>query len=117
MPRDVQKRLFNKRRVDPETGCWVWTGSKTRDGYGQIQFNGQIQRVHRVAYERLIGPIDEETLHHKCAVRLCFNPEHLQPCSRRENIAEMHERQYYERTIEKMATTIAELESRLSSGI
>ena len=63
-------------RVDPETGCWNWTGTKMRGGYG-----GQGGRhAHRVAWELLVGPVSEgHDLHHLCGSRACVNPDHLEP--------------------------------------
>ena len=111
--RDVGKRLMKRRLEVVETGCWQWQGSKNSNGYGQIQVEGRVVTVHRAAYEHWVGPVDAETLHHTCANRLCFNPEHLQPISTRENIAEMRERQYYLQRISTLESKVAELEGVL----
>lgn len=74
----------DRRRSD---GCWLWTGSKNRGGYGTITVNGHTRAVHRVAYELLVGPIpDGLQLDHLCRVRHCVNPAHLEPVTQRENI-------------------------------
>lgn len=68
--------------VVPTGFCWLWTGGTT-DGYGNVRRNGQSQRVHRVVYELLIGPIPEGTeIDHLCRVRACCNPDHLEPVAR-----------------------------------
>ncbi len=58
--------------------CLVWTGPTT-DGYGRVYANGWWQRVHRVVYERLVGPIppDKPLVLHRCRERACFTAAHL----------------------------------------
>jgi hypothetical protein len=59
-------------------GCWRWSGEHTQ-GYGTIVVLGRKQRVHRVAYEILIGEIgpDEDVRQTCTKYRDCFNPAHL----------------------------------------
>lgn len=74
------------------TGCWVWGGSfmKNRYGtitYGRLTVNGKTVLAHRHIYEMFVGPVRPElTLDHKCRVRLCVNPDHLEPVTMKENI-------------------------------
>jgi len=64
----------------------VWTKSTTSNGYGQIANSGRPNRVHRVAYEHLVGPIPPGMhLDHLCRNLLCCNPLHLEPVSQGEN--------------------------------
>lgn len=64
----------------PECGCWVWLGELNRNGYGRVSVRGRKMMVHREVYERLVGPIPEGlVLDHKCRVRCCANPYHLEP--------------------------------------
>lgn len=81
----VRARLIRRRELSDD-GCWIWLGSQTTQGYGSIWFQGGMRRVHRVAYEAWIGPIPEGlVLDHLCRVKICFNPEHLEPVTIREN--------------------------------
>lgn len=60
----------------PISGCWVWLGALTHNGYGHSSQG----RVHRVVYELLVGEIGPGlTLDHLCCVRPCCNPAHLDP--------------------------------------
>lgn len=78
-------RFWSKVRV-LDNGCWEWTGTVARYGYGDYWHNGKVQRAHRVAYEALVGPITDETLDHLCRHRPCVNPSHLEPVSNVENV-------------------------------
>lgn len=69
--------------LDPHTGCWVWQGAKSR-GYGLKWRDGKSRLAHRVYYEQVHGPAD--TLDHLCRNKACVNPDHLEPCSRGENV-------------------------------
>lgn len=76
-------RLFAK--VDAGGDCWLWTGGKSKAGYGTISrgrlADGHVY-AHRAAYEILVGPIpDGLVLDHLCRVRHCCNPDHLEPVS------------------------------------
>lgn len=71
--------------VDKSGDCWIWTGAfAVRTGYGKAGRRGS---AHRVAYELLVGPIPEgQQLDHLCRVRLCVNPDHLEPVTSQENL-------------------------------
>lgn len=79
--------------MDPST-CWLWHMSTDDQGYGQVNLEGRIRKVHRIAYLTLVGPLELSlTLDHTCHTddltcrgrtcphRRCWNPAHLRPCS------------------------------------
>ena len=92
---------------EPNTGCWLWTGTWHRQGwnddsdghagdrYGVIRFRrpgqftgtGPYQKAHRVVYEAFRGeiPLGLE-LDHKCRLPVCVNPAHLEPVTHLENM-------------------------------
>jgi hypothetical protein len=72
---------------EPNTGCWLWGGTVDTKGYGQLHVGGRLLRAHRVSYELNKGAIPAGLeLDHKCRVRRCVNPEHLEPVTHRENL-------------------------------
>jgi len=101
---DQQKARRTRVIVPPETrfwryveksdnGCWLWSGSLNKHGYGQL-YAGMVDghRVppllaHRLSYQINTGTIPEGLdLDHLCRVRRCVNPSHLEPVTRRDNL-------------------------------
>ena len=66
--------IFDNCEPVPIAGCWLWQRSSTSDGYGKVQFNGRMWRVHRVVWMLANGPIPEGlcVLHH-CDTPGCCN--------------------------------------------
>lgn len=73
--------------------CWEWTGNTDHKGYGRIAMrlesgaNPTGVRAHRASYEYFMGVKLREgvTLDHKCRIRCCIHPNHLQEVSLAEN--------------------------------
>ena len=64
--------------VRPEGTCWVWTGVRDKDGYGQFVVNGKNQRAHRIAWAEVNGPIpDGMLICHTCDNPPCVEVSHL----------------------------------------
>ena len=73
---DLAARFW--RHVDTSGDCWLWTGARYRDGYGQFSVELTTGAAHRVAYELTCGPIPPRAkVLHTCQTRLCVRPEHL----------------------------------------
>jgi len=72
---------------EDENGCFIITSHRlNHDGYGCMRHNGKFQRTHRVIYEECFGEIPDNLLvRHKCDVRNCINPEHLELGTTQEN--------------------------------
>lgn len=79
-------RFDQKYRVDPNTGCFIWTGRVQNVGYPCFDPYGKPVLAHRWAYERKFGPIPEGlTLDHLCRTPRCVNPMHLEAVTHQEN--------------------------------
>jgi HNH endonuclease len=72
-------RIENKIVPEPNTGCWLWTGSLLSTGYGRIWRDKKELLMHRVVYEFIKGPIGPALeIDHLCRTRACCNPDHLE---------------------------------------
>jgi len=71
-------------RLDRSGECWIYTGPHDRDGYGKF---GRNRHAHVYAYQHWVGSVPEGCeIDHKCRVRDCCNPDHLQAVSHRVNV-------------------------------
>lgn len=88
--REDPENALNTHTIKTET-CWLWTGSKYKNGYGRIRSLKRGLLTHRVAWELTYGPIpDELQVCHKCDVRNCVRPDHLFLGTNDDNIRDMH---------------------------
>jgi len=78
-------RFESKYIPEPNSGCWIWTGSTSR-GYGYFT-DSKVKLAHRVSYQWFVGPIPTGlVVDHLCNVSYCVNPKHLQAITQRENV-------------------------------
>jgi hypothetical protein len=85
----ARERFWTK--VDASGDCWLWTAGRTSTGYGSypVWVDGRVQAnyAHRFAYRCLVDDVPPGLeLDHLCRNRLCVNPDHLEPVTRRENL-------------------------------
>lgn len=84
---DGKQRIAVFSSVDPSTSCWLWKHTMCSNGYGILQFRAKRYLAHRLSYESYVGQIPKGLdLDHKCRVRHCVNPEHLEPVTRSVNV-------------------------------
>lgn len=83
----LAERFHEKYEVDAR-GCWIWTASRTAEGYGKLaDGEGRWKRAHRIAYELFVGPVSEGLeIDHLCGQPSCVNPEHLEAVTHRVNL-------------------------------
>ena len=90
--RDVEERFLAFVQKSASAPCWVWTGTRQRNGYGSFGVKGRTLRAHRWSYEFYVGPIPAGLqIDHLCRVRNCVNPEHLEPVTHAENMRRARE--------------------------
>jgi hypothetical protein len=91
--------LLAKVEIQPG-GCWHWTGSLTKGGYGQFQGDNLRMLAHRLAYMLYVGPLARgQELDHVCHTndlscpggdgdphRRCVFWQHLEIVTRLENV-------------------------------
>ena len=82
--------------IDKSGECWIWTGAKTRGGYGHLNYQKRYYRAHRLAWILTFGPIPEPSwgeseleVCHKCNNPACVRPDHLFLGTHGDNIRDM----------------------------
>lgn len=88
-PAAVIGRLMAKVEISPESGCWIWQGRLDDSGYGRFATRDRAfsALAHRAAYELLVERVaNGMQLDHLCRNRACYNPEHLEVVTARENV-------------------------------
>ena len=95
---EMKKRIERHIVRLPESGCWIWIGNSTHDGYGRmmvIDQNGKQRpiRAHRISYAANKGPFKKsQIVRHECDVPFCVNPDHLLLGNQQENLQDMRSR-------------------------
>lgn len=93
--RNKAARRFNDSFAgDQNSGCWLWLGTLTRQGYGTIHIGSKkdgsrrTMLAHRFSYELNRGPIPDGMYldHRVCRTKACVNANHLVVCTFAENM-------------------------------
>jgi hypothetical protein len=89
----VNREEFEKKySIEPNTGCWLWTGMLHRQGYGFIAaLRKSDQKVimstaHRISYRLYCGPITKPNINHTCHNPGCVSPYHLYAGTQKDNV-------------------------------
>lgn len=93
----VVRRALEKVVVDKATGCWIWTGSRSR-GYGQLSSRKGLApfKAHVLMYEIFRGHVpDGMVVRHDCDRPECCNPQHLRTGTQKDNMQDALRRGRY----------------------
>lgn len=78
-----------KIEPEPNSGCWLWCGGWLDTGYGNTSVEGA-RLAHRYSWTLFNGPVPAGFMvRHRCDVRVCVNPAHLELGDHAENMRDM----------------------------
>lgn len=107
VPEPLADKLNRHRIV--QDGCWGWTGSKHKFGYGWIRHGSKTLVAHRVAYELAHGSLPKgAVVRHSCDNPECTNPAHLLSGTHADNMADKVARKRHYRGDQHHWTRITE---------
>ena len=94
MAKSAYERVVERIVVDEATGCWLWQGAVSSNGYGAInvKVGGRwvTTTTHKVVYEHHNGPVPKgKMLLHSCDTQPCCAPHHLELGDQYRNMRDM----------------------------
>jgi hypothetical protein len=97
MTLDIDHFWARVDRSDGPDACWLWTGSKHKQGYGHFRVGGRAGRTYR-ANRWILGHLRgehlrwdaevRETANHHCDNAVCVNPAHLYIGTQQQNVSD-----------------------------
>jgi hypothetical protein len=91
MKNDAHKLFWRKVVKGTDDECWLWSGACNKDGYGSAWWDKKPIAAHRLSFLIHNGHLPN-VCRHKCDVRECVNPAHLEDGTQADNIRDCVER-------------------------
>lgn len=81
-------------RVQQGEGCWIWTGGRNGEGYGQFMYQRRRTTAHRFAWQCSNGVACPagRVIRHRCDNPPCVRPDHLEVGSTSQNVRDTYAR-------------------------
>lgn len=84
-PRKTIEDRF-RQIVEDANGCWLWTGTVMKNGYGYLWWEDKLVRAHIFFYKLFRGAVPLGlVLDHTCLVKKCVNPWHQEAVTNKVN--------------------------------
>jgi hypothetical protein len=86
---DFEYRFWSKIYIPEDYNikeCWLWLSGTDKDGYGEFRLDNITFKAHRIMYEIIKGPIDDDMeICHSCNNTSCVNPYHMRQGTSQDN--------------------------------
>jgi transposase len=83
---DWHEKHTDKIALIAGVDCWVWTGATGGGGYGRVKYKDGPEFAHRAAFMEAGGNFSQGNIvRHKCGVRYCVRPGHLEAGTSKQN--------------------------------
>lgn len=102
IPPHLEASFWSLVKIDWATGCWLWQGMETTNGYGRFKVlstrrKGGTVRIsaHRIAYALAWGYVpatEGVAVMHNCHNSRCVAPHHLTLGTDQQNLKDRDER-------------------------
>jgi hypothetical protein len=109
-----RESFMRRISVYGENDCWIWQGSVNRYGYPYFEIKNKIRILaHRFMYVITYKTnIEDVEIHHRCEIKRCLNPKHLEALTKMEHVRAHplrvgpHKGRYLSEIVQKKKETI-----------